>query len=124
MDAPADIEGHFADEGLNSFLRRPADANILAEDQTRVHVELFALPSQAEADSLLHRYFTTVNLMIPCIHEESFRDTYSKIHSVGLQGCRRSWLALLNMMFAIATNVTAATSTTHEQAERYCSGDG
>jgi hypothetical protein len=117
VDVPTNVD-QFEDESFNAFLRRPADTNILAENQRRVYVEPFALPSQTEADSLLRWYFTTVNLMIPCIHEDSFRDTYTKTYSVGLRGLRRSWLALLNMVFAIATNIAAATSPTHGRAAR------
>lgn len=110
--------GQLSNEAFDAFLKRPTDINILADGQRKINVEPFALPSHAEADSLLRLYFSTVNLMIPCIHEHSFRDTYMKIQSVGPGGLRRSWLGVLNLMFAIATNVMAATSPTYERATR------
>ncbi|KAL4898595.1 putative Zn(II)2Cys6 transcription factor [Aspergillus ambiguus] len=117
VDVPADMR-QLNDAGFDAFLRRPSDINILAECQRKVHVDPFALPSHAEADSLLRLYFSTVNLMIPCIHEETFRDTYMKMQRVGLGGLRRSWLGVLNVIFAIATNVTVATSPTQEGTTR------
>lgn len=106
------------DEGFNAFLKRPTELAISSDGWRGSPVEPFALPSQVEADSLLHLYFTTVNLMIPCIHEDSFREMYMKMQRDGLGGLRRSWLGVLNVIFAIATNVTAPTSPTHERAEK------
>jgi hypothetical protein len=73
-------------------------------------VELFALPPQNEADRLLGMYFSTVNLMIPCVHEESFRTIYARLQSEGTRALSRPWLAVINMVFAIATNVLTPTS--------------
>ncbi|PKY05678.1 putative Zn(II)2Cys6 transcription factor [Aspergillus campestris IBT 28561] len=110
--------GQSNDDRFDAFLRRPSGISSLTESQGRVRVEPFALPPQTEADALLHLFFTTVNLMIPCIYEVSFRDTYRKLQIDGVLSVRRSWLATLNVVFALATNVMTATSPNIERAAR------
>jgi hypothetical protein len=117
MDAPSET-GQQNDERFDAFLRRPSGISNLTELRERARVDPFALPPQAEADALLHLFFTTVNLMIPCMHEISFRDTYKKMQSDGIRSVRRSWLGTLNVVFAIATNVMTATSPNLERANR------
>lgn len=67
---------------------------------------------------MLRLYFTTVNLMIPCVHEDSFRDTYAKMQRNGLESAGRTWLSILSVIFAIATNVAAAISPPNERATK------
>ena len=81
-------------------------------------MEPFSLPPESEAEHLLRLYFTTVNLMLPCIHEDSFRATYRKAQRDGLRAVRRPWLGVLNVAFAIATNVLTPTSPPLERATR------
>ena len=115
MSASADPTGECSNA---AFLRRPANPNISREGRQKRVVEPFALPTQREAEDLLQSYFTTVNLMLPCIHEESFRATYGRARSEGPRVVRRSWLGVLNMLFALATNVLTATSPPLERATR------
>lgn len=110
--------GQSNDDRFDAFLRRPSGVSSLTESQGRVRVDPFALAPQTEADALLHLFFTTVNLMIPCIYEASFRDTYRKLQIDGALCVRRSWLATLNVVFALATNVMTATSPNIERAAR------
>lgn len=110
--------GQSNDNRFDAFLRRPSGISSLTESQGRVRVDPFALPPQVEADALLHLFFTTVNLMIPCIYESSFRDTYRKLQIDGIRSVRRSWLGTLNVVFALATNVMTATSPNIERATR------
>lgn len=76
IDVSNDI-GQLPGDRFDAFLRMPLGMGSPTEAQGRVHVDPLALPPHVEADSLLHLYFTTVNLMIPCIHEETFRDTHT-----------------------------------------------
>ncbi|KAJ5549254.1 Zn(II)2Cys6 transcription factor [Penicillium frequentans] len=112
-DVPRSNENRF-----DAFLKEPECISNRTGTQGRVRVDPFALPPQAEADALLHLFFTTVNLMIPCIHEGSFRDTAKKLQIDGIRRVRRSWLGTLNVMFALATNVMTATSPDIERASR------
>lgn len=117
IDVSTEVGQSNADR-FDAFLRRPSGISSLTGTQERVPVDPFALPPQAEADALLHLFFTTVNLMIPCIHEGSFRDTYRKLQIDGVRSVRRSWLGTLNVVFALATNVMTATSPNIERATR------
>ncbi len=112
MDGPVDPTG----ESSSAFLRRPANSDQSREGGQRRIVEPFALPTQREAEELLQVYFSTVNLMLPCIHEASFRTIYKTARSDGLRAVRRSWLGVFNMMLALATNVITATSPPLERA--------
>lgn len=109
---------HVDDLSCSSFLRRPISNtdNLFEEGVQRNAVQPFALPAQNEAEHLLRLYFTTVNLMVPCIHEESFRATHRMVRSHGPNAVRRPWLGILNMIFAIATNVLTPTSPLLERA--------
>ncbi|KAJ5588261.1 hypothetical protein N7537_010939 [Penicillium hordei] len=111
-------DGQSNDNRFDAFLRRPSGISSLPESKGRVRIDPFALPPQMEADALLHLFFTTVNLMLPCIHEDSFRDMYKKLQVDGTRGVRRSWLGSLNVVFALATNVMTATSPNIERATR------
>ncbi len=78
----------------------------------------FALPTPHEAEDLLQWYFATVNMMVPCMHEETFRATYRRARNDGVRAVRRSWLGIANMMFALATNISTPTSPPLERATR------
>jgi hypothetical protein len=82
----------------------------------RTMIEPFALPPEDAANSMLQLYFNTVNLMIPCVHEDSFRQTLFQMKTEGAESMRRSWLGVLNMMFAVSTNVMTTTTPTHDRA--------
>ncbi|KAL4802084.1 putative Zn(II)2Cys6 transcription factor [Aspergillus unguis] len=90
----------------------------LSEGRQQAHEEPMKLPSPEEAEPLFRLYFTTVNLMIPCVHEGSFRETYSRMQRRGLGSVSRSWLGILNTILAIATNVMSPTSPTSERAAK------
>lgn len=116
MDVPDVPQSNY--DSFDAFLMRPSSISNLPESPKRARVDPFALPPQAEADALLHLFFTTVNLMIPCIHERSFREMYKKLQIDGIQSVRRSWLGTLNVVLALATNVMTATSPNIERATR------
>ncbi|KAJ5389708.1 uncharacterized protein N7496_000776 [Penicillium cataractarum] len=102
----------------NSFLMWPFRTDQSGNASRRTPIDPFALPPKYTADDLLHLYFNTVNLMIPCIHEASFRQTLFRMRTEGPENIRRSWLGVLNMMFAITTNVMTPTSPTQDRAQQ------
>jgi hypothetical protein len=79
-------------------------------------VELYSLPQPGEAERLFRLYFSTINLMIPCIHEESFRGMWAKVRIDGWRAVSRPWLCVISMVLALATNVSTATSPSAERA--------
>lgn len=107
-----------SDGATNTSLEKPTIAmNLPGKRQTPQRCS-FTLPPKEEANSLLALYFNTVNLMVPCIDEDSFRKTYLQMQVDGLGSVRRSWLGILSVVFALAINVTAPTSPTAELATR------
>ncbi|KAK6819309.1 hypothetical protein RU639_008038 [Aspergillus parasiticus] len=62
------------------------------------------LPSVEEMDSLLDIYFDTAGAVFPFIHEDTMRKTYTECRLNGFTRARRTWLGILNMMFAMASS--------------------
>lgn len=113
--------------GLAAFLRTAPPSRSGGDGTSRAHAaesagpeprNTFALPPRHDADALLELYFSTVNLMIPFIHEESFRVIYRRVVREGTGVAHKTWLAILNMLFALATNVSTPTSPPRERAEQ------
>ena len=65
-------------------------------------VNIYALPTNSVSRELLRRYFSNTGLLFPYIHERSFMATFDQASEENFKGVRRSWLALLNIMFAHA----------------------
>ncbi|KAJ4258405.1 hypothetical protein NW757_002971 [Fusarium falciforme] len=62
------------------------------------------LPPDHEMQRLIRAYFSNTGLLFPYIHEEAFLDTYERFRTSGFRtNVRRTWLGLLNMIFAMAT---------------------
>jgi hypothetical protein len=62
------------------------------------------LPPDHEMQRLIRAYFSNTGLLFPYIHEEAFLDTYERFRASGFRtNVRRTWLGLLNMIFAMAT---------------------
>lgn len=60
--------------------------------------------------TLVDVFFRGIGLVFPYIHEHTFRTSFAQVQRRGFKQVRRTWLALLNMIFA--------------QAKRnYCPGD-
>ncbi|KLU89831.1 hypothetical protein MAPG_08800, partial [Magnaporthiopsis poae ATCC 64411] len=62
------------------------------------------LPSVEEMDSMLDLYFATAGTVFPFIHEETMRSTYAECRRNNFTRARRTWLGVLNMMFAMANS--------------------
>lgn len=61
------------------------------------------LPAHDETERLLQHFFSTTGVLFPYIHEVSFMETYHSIKQQNFNGkVRRIWLALLNVMLAMA----------------------
>ena len=68
------------------------------------HVDLHALPHDSEVMDLIRRYFNDTGYLFPFIYEEAFLRTYMEFRGQAQPKVRRTWLGLLNMVLAIATN--------------------
>lgn len=72
-------------------------------DDTRVGS--YELPSDEQSWDLLDIYFSKTGQLLPFIHEPSFRETYLQMKSNNFNNVRRTWLGLLNIIFAIAMSL-------------------
>ncbi len=100
----------------DNFLMRPRKVPIGRSPERARSVEPHKLPPPAEAEHLFRHYFSTINLMIPCIHEESFRGMWARACTEGHKAVSRPWLGVISMVLALATNVSTATSPPAERA--------
>lgn len=56
-------------------------------------------------DELFNTYFNAYDCVFPFLHEPTFRKTYEGSKATGFANVSRAWLALLNMIFAMATHI-------------------
>lgn len=62
------------------------------------------LPPDHRTRTLIRHYFSTTGMLFPYIHEPSFLETYENLKKKNFRvGARRTWLALLNIMLAMAS---------------------
>lgn len=71
---------------------------------TPTNSSITALPPTEEMDALLDIYFHSAGVVFPFIHEDTMRKTYAECKQNGFARARRTWLGVLNMIFATATS--------------------
>jgi hypothetical protein len=91
---------------------RPASPAPTHHDHAHENVNIYALPTDPVARQLLAWYFSNTGVLFPYIHEQSFMATFEQVSKDGFRGVRRTWLALLNMVFAHAAVHARDTNTT------------
>ncbi|KAK2063698.1 fungal-specific transcription factor domain-containing protein [Colletotrichum caudatum] len=69
--------------------------------------EACRLPPEEEVTRLVRQYFGDTGILFPYIHEETFWKTFAHYQSIGLHNARYSWLAVLNMIMALASSTTS-----------------
>lgn len=62
------------------------------------------LPPSYEMETLLRVYFGTHGLLFPFVHEPTFWKVYRDFEASGFSRVSRTWLGVLHMMFAMASN--------------------
>ena len=93
----------------------PLDSSGGATNSRYGGVNIFALPSEACAWSLIGKYFMKTGQLLPLIHEKSFCDTYFQMKRDNSHTARRTWLGLLNIIFAMATTLSLNDEISAEQ---------
>ncbi|KAF1733351.1 putative transcriptional regulatory protein [Beauveria bassiana] len=73
------------------------------------------LPAVGDMEVIMNRYFNTMGLLFPFLHEATFRQTYSAFKASGFNKVRQTWLGELNLMFAIASNINRKQGKTSKQ---------
>lgn len=91
---------------------RPVSPAPTHHDQAHDKVNIYALPSDSVARQLLAWYFSNTGVLFPYLHEQSFMSTFEQVSKDKFKGVRRTWLALLNIVFAhAAVHARDATTT-------------
>lgn len=80
-------------------------------------VNELVLPPQRFLEALIDIYFSHAALFFPYVHEATFRATYVELKASQLKSARRTWLALLNMVLAIASKLSQSPSDTNPEPE-------
>jgi hypothetical protein len=65
--------------------------------------DIYTLPPGPQTSELIRKFFSNTGLLFPYLHEQTLRETYNQIARDNFTQVRRSWLGLLNMVFAMAT---------------------
>ncbi|KAJ4680160.1 hypothetical protein HRR95_003879 [Exophiala dermatitidis] len=74
---------------------------------TRQAVNIRSLPSESRALHLIRLFFSDTGMLFPYIHEQEILRTYSAARKNRFAAVSRSWLCLLNGIFAFATYISA-----------------
>lgn len=91
------------DNGIINASRRASSATMEAL-RLQGNGSAYTLPPEGELERQLTAYFDNTGCLFPFIHPLSFLETYEQVKSSGFTTVRRTWLGLLNMILAIATN--------------------
>jgi hypothetical protein len=75
---------------------------------TAIKTNPYTLPPKAQVLQYLQLYFSRCHKLFPYIDERTFYEEYNHAELSGFQQIRRSWLALLNILFAMALQLDGA----------------
>lgn len=66
--------------------------------------DVLALPAEQRVLQLLQLFFSDTGMLFPYVHHEEIVSTYFTMKGSHFVGVRRSWLCLLNIIFAFSTS--------------------
>lgn len=84
----------------------PVSSGARIDDELMKETNEFILPPQRLLEALIDIFFSHAALFFPYLHEPSFRKTYADLKASHFKSARRPWLALLNMVLAIASKLS------------------
>ena len=73
----------------------------------RQHINIRSLPAESRALLLIKLFFSDTGMLFPYIHEQDILRTYSAARRSRFTVVSRSWLCLVNVIFAFATYISA-----------------
>lgn len=100
--SPRDRHGN----GMMSVSRSQPTTDGNTKTRSAHGVNMYALPSEAETWDLIQKYFSKTGQLLPFIHEHSFCETYFEMKRNNFTKVRRTWLGLLNIVFAISMSLS------------------
>lgn len=101
-----------SDSGLNQQIvsRAASPVTTLSETSPALRsqfVNIRSLPSESRALHLIRLFFSDTGMLFPYIHEQDILRTYSAARRNKFTAVSRSWLCLVNVIFAFATYISA-----------------
>ncbi|OAP63482.1 hypothetical protein AYL99_02709 [Fonsecaea erecta] len=81
----------------------------------RHHINIRSLPPEERALHLIRLFFSDTGMLFPYIHEQDILRTYSAARRNRFSAVSRSWLCLVNAIFAFATYISAKPDQTAEK---------
>lgn len=101
-----------SDSGLNPQIvsRAASPVTTLSETSPAFRsqfVNIRSLPSESRALHLIRLFFSDTGMLFPYIHEQDVLRTYSAARRNKFTAVSRSWLCLVNVIFAFATYISA-----------------
>lgn len=102
---PSDVERP-QQSSIVTFTRPPSPPNttstlFVGSDASK---DVLALPAEERVLQLLHLFFSDTGMLFPFVHHEEIVCTYFAMKRAKFVGVRRSWLCLLNVIFAFSTS--------------------
>ncbi|KAL3421398.1 fungal specific transcription factor domain-containing protein [Phlyctema vagabunda] len=76
---------------------------------------MYTLPPEVECRRLVSQYFSETGMLFPYIHRETFMASYDEMKQNNFKRVRRTWLALLNIVMALATSTAIGTGVSCEK---------
>ena len=87
--------------------RSPRDLSLSRIRDPNETFDEYVIPPEAAVQQLLDHFFSRLGVLWPILHRPSFMSEYSRIRVCGASCTRRSWLALFNIVLALAITSTA-----------------
>ena len=101
----------------SSPLDQTTDLNAQALSVPRSRVDPYVLPPRHRVMRLFDAYFNNTHTLYPYLHRSSIQQAYNEASATGFKHVRPSWLALLNLIFALAVQTSIDTNIRLERAE-------
>ena len=92
-----------------------SDTNTHEPDPDSPPIDAFSMPLESEAQTFFNLYFSTPYALYPFIDEKRFRETYKQMSKGGAVTTSPIWLAMMNLIIALALITRHDEQTTAEQ---------
>ena len=102
------ISGTGVNQAIVSRVASPVTTTFSeASPVARHHINIRSMPAEARALHLIQLFFSDTGMLFPYIHEQGILRTYSAARQSRFTAVSRSWLCLINVIFAFATYISA-----------------
>ena len=104
---------------LISRVPSPANTPSTSSAMERLPIDIFILPSESRAARLLDLFFTETGMLFPFIQQNYVVMGYHHARTIGFTSMRKTFLCLLNAIFAMAAHLDEDPETSPHDAETF-----